>query len=267
MVKPVHTAPLSHQCSDRDFLHLCEKAKVALNVSQKERMAIELETRNQSSTSTWHAVRAKRVTGSKCGKILKQKHAVALLKSIMYGQPFITAPKPIKWGRDNEPVACNAYVEYMKRHGHPDLWVENCGFVIHPEFGWLGASPDGRVTDPSSNSIHGIVEFKCPYSKREMFPQEACGDSDFYCHLTSEGNLQLKREHLYYHQVQLQLHVCLDLAQWCDFCIYTPKGILVERILPDSLWWDNNIPKLENYFDRHMLPEIVCPHYKPGHIL
>ena len=122
-MEPVLTAPPLHQCPDR---HLCGKAKAALNVSEMERMAIELQTRNQSGTSTWHAVRAKRVTGSKCGKILKQKHTVALLELVLYGQSFITAPKPIKCGRDNEPVACNAYVEYMKKN----MAILICGWKI-----------------------------------------------------------------------------------------------------------------------------------------
>ncbi len=128
---PVRIGAVSHCYSDREFLHLCEEAKAALSVSQEERMVIESETRNQSGTSKWHAVRAKRVTGSKCGKILKHKHTVALLKSVMYGQSFTITPKPIQWGRDNEPVACNAFVEYMKSHGHPDLSVYKCGFVMH----------------------------------------------------------------------------------------------------------------------------------------
>ena len=34
---------------------------------------------------------------------------------------------------------------------------------IHESIGWLGASPDAYVSDPSSSLCQGIVEFKCPY--------------------------------------------------------------------------------------------------------
>ena len=52
-----------------------------------------------------------------------------------------------------------------------------------------------------------------PYSKREITPEEACKDPNFYCEL---ANLQvrLKHTHLYYHQVQLLLNVESDLYHW-----------------------------------------------------
>ena len=44
---------------------------------------------------------------------------------------------------------------------------------------WLGASPDAWVTDPSVPDKQGIAEFKYPYSKAFVHPQEACKDADF----------------------------------------------------------------------------------------
>ena len=45
--------------------------------------------------------------------------------------------------------------------------MRKCGFIIHSKLGWLGTSPDGRVTDPSSQHANGIVEFKCHYAYRD----------------------------------------------------------------------------------------------------
>ena len=59
-------------------------------------------------------------------------------------------------------------------HGKQRLITKKCGFIIHPSLGWLGASPDVFVTDPHSCLPDGIGEFKCPYSKREMTPIDAC---------------------------------------------------------------------------------------------
>ena len=62
-------------------------------------------------------------------------------------------------------------------------------------------------------------------------------------------------------------HVGTDLYSWCDFCVFTTKGILVERIFLDPMWCTTYVPQLEEYFSYHMLPEIVYPQYKPSHIL
>ena len=99
------------------------------------------------------------------------------------------------------------------------------GFVLHPMKGWLGASPDACLLQ----DVH--TEFKCPYSKCNECPKDACKDSEFCCSLI-DGNLQLKRHHPYYHQVQLQLYVTSELCKWCDICIYATQGIAVEKKLP-----------------------------------
>ena len=144
--------------------------------------------------------------------------------------------------------------------------VEKCGFIIHHDRGWLGASPDGRVKNGACNQRDGILEVKCPYSKREVSPEEACSDSNFYCELVN-SKVQLKKTHSYFHQVQLQLYVGADLYDWCDFCVYTCKGMSVQHILPDFKWQEESIPLLESFFDDYMLPEIVLGKYKPGYYL
>ena len=99
-----------------------------------------------------------------------------------------------------------------------------------------------------------------------MDPSEACKDQSLYCCLI-DNKLQLKRTHSYYHQVQLQLYVCGDKAAFCDFCIFTLKGVLVERILPDKQWQENEAIKLDNYFMDHILQELIYPTHKPHYYL
>jgi len=122
------------------------------------------------------------------------------------------------------------------------------------------------VFDPACSCLNGIAEFKYPYTKRDKSPEEACSDPSFYCELVN-GHFHLKRTHQYYHQVQLQLYVSSDIFGWCDFCVYTPVNVAVERIYPCKEWQSTFIPELEDYYDRHMLPEIVTPLYKPSYIL
>ena len=80
-----------------------------------------------------------------------------------------------------------------------------------------------------------------------------------YCCKKIDGHPQLKRQHNYYHQVQLQLYVERDFYSWCDLCLYTLKHISVERIYSSEGWQEKHIPKLEEYFDIYMVPEVAKP--------
>ena len=180
-----------------------------LNISMEERERIEEYTREQAQSQLWYLVRARRITASLCGKIICQKEMTpALLKSVLYVKPFEELPVPIKWGIDNEPKANQQYLSYAKAHGKKGLSTRKCGFIVHPTMGWLGASPDARVTDPHCDFPDGIAEFKCPFSKKEVTPREACDDPNFYCYYDS--GFHLKKFHHYYQQVQLQLFVGID---------------------------------------------------------
>ena len=235
-----------------------------LCIGSEQRELLEMGTREQNN-DLWHEARRYRITGSKCGRILMQKtRTVALLRLCLYPKPFSNTPRQIQWGRNNEPLAREAYVKYMNHHGHPRLSASVCGFFVHPQKGWLGASPDAKVFDPDTSS-NGIAEFKCPFSKADDTVEAACEDPHFYCKLADDGRLTLVRNHQYYHQVQLQLYT--SLASWCDFCVYTSKNLAVEQIYPDCEWQQVQVTKLDTYFHECMLPEIVCPKVKPHYFL
>ena len=246
----------------------CVVVKEGLQVSSSVRQQIEEATRLQSQCYLWYEVRQKRITGYKCGQILRQKtRTPALLKSVLYSKPLIPLPVPIKWGQEHEAVAREAYVKTMQLSGHTTIAVKLAGFIIHPREGWFGSSPDGVVIDSVDSTYKGLLEVKCPYTKRDVSPTEACKDPNFYCYIADDGKFTLKRCHQYYDQVQLQLYVSSDLCEWCDFCVYTTKGLMIERIYSDSEWVNRAIPQLNDYFECEMLPEIVYPLYKPSYYL
>jgi hypothetical protein len=239
-----------------------------LKVTSYERNRIELATRQQNKSQLWHDVRLKRLTGWKSSQILKQQSwTPSLLKTILYQKPFISVPAHIKWGQDNEVIARQQYIDFMHANNHYNLTVQECGFFVHPQKEWLGASPDGVVLDPTYNPSDGLLEIKCPYSIRDAHPLEACYDTSFYCFIDTDGLCKLKKDHQYYHQVQVQLFVCSDKHHWCDFCVYTTKGIIVERINQDIEWIQKSVPKLQDYFDNYTLPELVYPMHKPSYFL
>ena len=49
--------------------------------------------------------------------------------------------------------------------------------------------------------------------------------------------------------------------------MFTPKGIEVERIWPDTEWYTKCVTELDSYYDAYMLPEILTPVYKPSCVL
>ena len=248
IVEKSRLRPCAENCVESSLL---KQAKLSLNVACEEKMLIEQNTRTQIQSPKWFAMRARRITGSKCGKILCQnERTVALLTSVLYTKPLLHLPAAIDWGTKHESSVCAAYVKYMQSKGRANLTTRKCGFIIHPIMGWLGASPGAFVDDPTSLLSCGIVEFKCPFSKKDVSPTDACSDPNFCCEIQN-GNPRLKRNHPYYHQVQLQLFVGIDLYDWCNFCVYTTKGVAVKRISIDATWCGTAIPELESYFDAY----------------
>ena len=108
----------------------------------------------------------------------------------------------------------------------------------------------------------GLIEIKCPHCKKDTTINEAAEDNKF-CLKEISGVLQLNQNHPYYFQVQQQLHVCKDIMEckYTDFVVWTKKEIFIQRILPDSKFWAENLEKLEQFWDICILPEIVGKFY------
>ena len=67
--------------------------------------------------------------------------------------------------------------------------------------------------------------------------------------------LRLKRKHQYFYQVQTQLFVTRLL--WCDFVIWTPNEICVERIYYDQQFIEEAILKARTFYFNVFLPSVV----------
>ncbi|KAF3779649.1 hypothetical protein EJ110_NYTH29655 [Nymphaea thermarum] len=134
------------------------------------------------------------------------------------------------WGVLNEAAAIERYKSIT---GHE---VGVLGFATHTneeEFGWMGGSPDGLVTDV------GILEVKCPYNngKPEL------------------GVPWMKAPYYYLPQVQGLLEIMG--REWVDLYCWTPKASTVFRVYKDisywelihgilkEFWWESVIPARE----------------------
>lgn len=125
----------------------------------------------------------------------------------------------------------------------------------------FAATPDGKVIDFGCSQPFGILEVKCPSSKAAVIPLDACADPKFFCRRVGD-QCRLKTDHEYYAQVQGQL--AITGAAWCDFVVYTFKGMLIQRITFDLEFWDNISQKLKAYYFQHFLTFAVSE-YKGQH--
>ena len=246
-----------------------EAFKSSLKVSEEAIRKIENETREQRASSLWYEARRYRLTASIFGTVLQRKPDTppdSLVLRILQPKQFTTPAT--EWGKTHESVAITSYVQYQHSHGHSSLTVTPVGFHISLTHPYLGASPDGAVYDPSTESEpFGFVEVKCPYTARNMTPVEACSSSSFFCTLLQNSDdsdrVNLRTNHHYYAQVQGQL--AIGGRPWCDFVAYTTKGINVQRIKFDNNYWENILlPKLSEFYDNCLAPEIVSPVHALG---
>lgn len=111
-----------------------------------------------------------------------------------------------EWGTKHEPIALEAYQQDTGQI------VFETGQINHPEYDWIAASPDGLI------GRTGIIEIKCPGSKKIK---------------------PLSQSPHYAAQIQLQLH-CTS-REWCDFVVWTPNEMHIERVTRDPNWLADNL--------------------------
>ena len=181
----------------------------------------------------WFAGRVGRVTASNVGAILGLD-PFRTAANVM--QQMLLAVLGIEQDQKDNPALAygifhenGARVEYEITTGRTVL---DAGFVVHPEHNWLGASPDGFVGND------GIIEIKCPYSKRR-------DDQPVFA-----GISETEQPH-YYAQVQTQLF-CTGL-KWCDFYQWAPKGNHLTRVYADEEWWNKTFPRLKEFCRQYIL--------------
>ena len=128
---------------------------------------------------------------------------------------------------------------------HENFVITDSGLVINPKFPHLGASPDDLIACDCCGL--GCLEIKCPYCNKDSLPESA----NFI-----EDDSKLKKSHEYYYQVQMQIY--LRKVKFCDFAVWTKKGIHVERIVAEQEEFFTDVIADVNEFDKFcLLPELV----------
>lgn len=186
---------------------------------------IEREYAAQRSQE-WLDLRGNMLTASDAasaiGENKYQKPHDLLLKKCGLGEPF-TGNEATEWGTKMEPVAIQMFEE---KYGEV---VHEIGLVQHPEYPWLGGSPDG-VTSSGK-----LLEIKCPMRRKiepGVVPQH------------------------YLPQIQL----CMDIMELesCFFVQYAPEEITFPgpavfdvTIVPrDREWFTKYLPVMKAFWDK-----------------
>lgn len=221
----------------------------SLSVNVIEANKLEEKTREQAECEEWMRERKLRFTASNFGKISRRQRNHEKFVGDLLAQKKITTAA-MEHGKKYEPVALKEYEKYMRKMGKP-VKVLKSGLFVSPKIPILGCSPDAKVIDLSCKDSFGIGEVKCPSSKFNVTPIDACDDPGFFME-KKDGKPSLKRGHVYYDQVQGLMG--LTGAQWCDFIVYTSKGLSVERIKFDQDHWDTLCEKLCDYYFKYFLP-------------
>ena len=106
---------------------------------------------------------------------------------------------------------------------HEGLRISNCAFFVSAEHPFLGASPDALIYCTCCGQ--GTIAL----CASETSLQEAADKTKHLClNELPDGKFQLRHDHGYFYQCQLQMFV--TGRSFCDFVVWTPREIHIERI-------------------------------------
>lgn len=212
-------------------------------------------TRDQADSPEWFQARAFRVTASVAKDVLglSSRHSqYKFLRKHLWGFERLQV-KSMLYGKQNEN---NAFQQYLAENSHGEK-VEKTGFWVNPKYPQLGGSPDGLIS--CNSKVNGVLEIKCPAVLEKIIPANIHELSEKQrrnlCFSIVNGVPRLKRTHKYYYQIQIQMVVCN--VSFCDFVIWSPKGMSVERILKDTEFCQSVLPRLQRFHRNVMLPEYL----------
>ncbi len=202
-------------------------------------------TKLQSQSSFWWEYKKGLLTSSKFKAISRTsitKPAKSLVEEIITRKRTNSKIPALLWGVENEETARMCY-KNIAIQNHDKFVLSITGLHINVCFPHLGASPDGLIT--CSCCGNGVLEIKCPFSVSNSLPT----DSKYI-----EDN-KLSCKHDYFYQVQGQMGI-LERS-YCDFVVWTPQDIFIERIPFNQSFFDTMRKKLDSFFLNVILPKVL----------
>jgi putative phage-type endonuclease len=169
----------------------------------------------------WLQERCGRITASRIVDVLavlkrggesaaRENYRMELIAEKLTGRSashFVTTE--MQWGVDNELLARGAYEVETGNS------VDMCGFFVHPEMEFAGASPDGLVDGG------GLLEIKCPQTKTHLRWMLA-------------GVVPPE------HEPQMLFEMACTGRKWCDFASFDPRLPANLQLFIRRLEWDDS---------------------------
>ncbi|MCH9715574.1 MAG: YqaJ viral recombinase family protein, partial [Gammaproteobacteria bacterium] len=246
---PLEGKPMEERITSQDFV-------ARLSVTQEKAKQIE---EYEQKSDEWLDARKGRMTASNFGAAIglnKYQSRQALVKNMLWRK--FKGNKATEWGCVNESVAFETYRQTKQEEVDNnlerldndlsitdeekdmmivDVQLSETGLVINPDRPWMGNSPDGLIdlTYASGRKERGLLEIKCPYSKR--FYKEGV-PIYYYCQIQGTmGNIGFP---------------------WCDFVVWTPQETQITRVGFDQEFWTGTLlPGLEDFYFNMYVPAAV----------
>ena len=151
-------------------------------------------------------------------------------------------------GLQNEDSIAEAFINKLDSEGKKEVSITKCGFCISKTHGFLGASPDGIITDEEERTP-GVVEFKYIQVK----PGETLTDVLLKQHICLKGQqnntviIQLNKNHKHYFQLYQKMFVTeyywgVLIAQGID------GGLSYEKVKFTEEFWSPILKKNELFW-------------------
>ena len=208
-------------------------------------------TKLQQQSNSWQQCRWYRLTASCCKRVISirtQRSKYNFIRQHLWGLEKIDC-EAMRYGIENEPFAFASYGKLLaERDPTGESELLNSGFWVNPKWPQLGCSPDGLVEMSMHCGGAGLLEIKCPAVIKDCHPLDIKTHltkkqlANFCCSVESDGALKLKRSHSYFYQVQMQMAICE--REYCDFVIWSPQGMHVEKIARDCDFWQSIVSQL-----------------------
>jgi len=180
----------------------------------------------------WFKAREGRITASSIGAIMGYApHSTredVMFRMIREYQGFESDFKgnaATEWGTFNES---GAVFEFEMETG---LSVSPAPFV--PFEDWLGASPDGYVSDGR------LLEIKCPFGLRK------------------EGNFKSIMEQMHYY-AQIQMQLLCTKKQECYFYQWAPHSTMLEVVKYDKEFINDMLIEARSFYEEYLNARVNC---------
>ena len=238
-----------------DLLLKSEEVYSSYTLTEEQVKAVETATRGQSKSITWYQQRAGRVTASRLKSTLAtslSQPSESLIKSSCYPESTKFYSAACSWGCVHEETARKAYFD-IYRTKHKMAAISKIGLVLHPKYPFMGASPDGLIECKCCGK--GVLEVKCPYSCRDKSFSEKMEANNVFLEQSQEGNLELKKNHQYYYQIQMQMKFCeVDHG---DFVVWSHKELFIQRMAIDDIFITGALSDAQSFIKKGILPELI----------